>query len=336
MSANKTWFVCWIVAAFVAASGWYAFERHWRNRGYTPTVMDSLDLWSQHRARVTRSAASTHVALLGASRIQYGFSPTAFRDEGRRVGVNLNVSMLAINGHYPLAALRDLATDERFNGIAIVGVDSRGFQKIHRDMQQKWIDYFAHEWTPAKNAHRSVLTALQPHFIALRPDFSWSNLVNRALNGWGEPSREYVTFYADRSGGTDYAKSPIEAVREARIRDLKDYYANTAAISAAQWLADAEEVIGWVRAINSRGGRVVFYREPVSGAHLELDELRFPRQQFWDALASRMPATMIDFRDYTQLTFNTPDTSHIDAKDIEAHTRNFVRTLAERGVLRGM
>jgi hypothetical protein len=335
MSITRRWLIIWIAGTVLFASGWYAFERYWRDRGYAPTVMDSLDLWSQHRARVSASAHSSNVALLGASRIQYGFSPAVFRDEARRLGTNVNVSMLAINGHYPLAALRDLAHDEQFKGIAVVGVDSRGLQKIHRDMQQKWVDYFAHEWTPAKNVHRSVLTALQPYFIALRPDFSWSNLIARQLNGHGEPSREYVTFYADRSGGTDYSRSPIEAVRDARIRDLKDYYANTPAISPGQWLSDAEDVVAWVHAINARGGHVVFYREPVSGEHLSLDEARFPRREFWGALASKMPATMIDFRDSAQLAFNTPDTSHIDAKDIDAHTRNFVRVLVERGVLRG-
>jgi hypothetical protein len=338
MRTKHSWLACWITAALLAGSGWYAFERYWLDRGYTPTVMDSKDLWAQYRARVSHVFSGREiagVALLGASRIQYGFSPRVFRDEVRRLGADVNVSMLAINGHYPLAALRDLANDRNFTGVAVVGVDARGFQKIHRDMQQKWVDYYAHEWTPAKSVHRSLLTTLQPYLISLRPDFSWSNLTARCVNGYGEPNREYVTFFADRSGGTDYSKSPVEAVRTARIRDLKGYYANTPAISPEQWLMDAEEVISWVRVINARGGRVVFYREPVSGEHLELDEARFPRQQFWDALASKMPATMIDFRDYPQLAFNTPDTSHIDAKDIPAHTRNFVRTLAEKGVFRG-
>jgi hypothetical protein len=334
MSTKSTsrWGLCWILALLLVVSGVIVFERHWRAKAYWPTVMDSIDLWAQKRDRVVSNSATTQVALLGASRIQFGVYPDVFRDEVRRLGANVEVSMLAINGHYPLASLRDLASDERFTGIALVGVDSRGLQKLHREMQAKWPQYYRHEWTPAKNLHRTLLTQLQPHLIATRPDFSWSNLTVRQLDGHGPPNREYVTFRADRSGGTDYAKSDIPAVRDARARELEDYYAHVPAISAQQWLDDNDVVIEWVKQINSRGGRVVFYREPVSGVHLSLDEARFPRHEFWDRLARRMPATMIDFRDYEALNIATPDTSHIDAKDIERHTRALVRVLAEKRV----
>lgn len=330
--SSSRWGLCWLFALILVAAGIGAFERYWRAQGYWPSVMDSNDLWSQNRDRVVGSSARTQVALLGASRIQFGIYPDVFRDEVRRLGANVDVSMLAINGHYPLAALRDLASDARFSGIAVVGVDARGLQKTHREMQAKWTHYYRHEWTPAKDLHRTLLTLMQPHLIASRPDFSWSSLLVRHLDGHGPPNREYVIFRADRSGGTDYSKSDIVGVREARIRDLRDYYANVPAISAQQWLDDNEAVIEWVKQINSRGGRVVFYREPVSGDHLALDEARFPRHEFWDALARRMPATMIDFRDYEALNIATPDTSHIDAKDVERHTRALVRVLAEKRV----
>jgi hypothetical protein len=334
MSNSKQWVACWLSAAMLALGSWYAFEHYWYAKGHSATVMDSYDLWAQHRENVVARSNETNVALLGASRIQYGLSPRVFEAQAAGLGVATRAPMLAINGHYPLAALRDLAHDPKFKGIAVVGIDSRGFQQIHREMQAKWPHYYRHEFTPAKSVHRSILTKLQPYAISLRPDFAWSTLAARYVNGYGDPNREYVTFYSDRSGGTDYSKSPIQAVREARIRDLKDYYANTPAISPTQWLADADEVIAWVRAINARGGRVVFYREPVSGGHLEMDEARFPRTTFWDALAKKMPATMIDFRDDPSLQFDTPDTSHIDAKDIDAHTRAFVRVLHAQGVLK--
>jgi hypothetical protein len=338
---NEHWLLVWSVAAVLCASGWFAFERYWRAEGYAPTIMDSTDLWAQARDRVSKAEPPIRVALLGASRIQYGISPRAFVDEidairlhsgARYVRSSVDVAMLSVNGHYPLAALRDLAEDDRFRGVAIIGVDARGFQKRHREMQSKWIHFYRHDWTPARDLHRSLLTAIQPHAIAARPDFSWSNLLARYLNGYGPPSREYVTFYADRSGGTDYSRSDIELVRKGRVRDLREYYATTPPISADEWMRDNEEVIDWVRRINARGGRVVFYREPVSGEHLDLDEARFPRNEFWDALAKTMPATMIDFRDYPELNIPTPDTSHIDARDIDRHTRALVRVLASKGV----
>ena len=91
-------------------------------------------------------------------------------------------------------------------------------------------------------------------------------------------------------------------------------------------------VVSWVERINARGGKVVFYREPVSGEHIALDEANFPREKYWHKLAAIMPATMIDFRDYPELVIDTPDTSHIDIKDIDRHTRALVRLLHAKKV----
>ena len=99
------------------------------------------------------------------------------------------------------------------------------------------------------------------------------------------------------------------------------------------WLGQLREVVRWVEKINARGGKVVFYREPVSGEHLALDEANFPRALYWDKLVAIMPALMIDFRDYPELNIETPDTSHIDTKDIDRHTRALVRVLKLKATL---
>lgn len=323
------WLLTWLLAAAVTVGGWLAFETYWRGQGYAPTVMDSFDLWSLHRSRASRPAPPLRVALLGASRIQYGLSPSVFRDEAR----NTDPIMLAVNGHYPLAALRDLAEDENFRGVAIVGIDSRGMDKKVWEMQAKHVLQYHHDWSPSREVHRRLLTYVQQHAIAARPDFAVVTLAKRYLDDQGPPYREYVTFERDRSGGTDYRKSDLAAIRAARVADLRKYYPMYTPPAPAEWLNEMREVVRWVDKINARGGRVVIYREPVSGEHLELDEANFPRSKYWDRLVEIMPATMIDFRDYPELVIDTPDTSHIDIKDIDRHTRALVRVLKARGVL---
>jgi len=323
------WLLTWLLAAAITAGGWLAFETYWRGQGYGPTVMDSLDLWSLHRSRASKPAPPLRVALLGASRIQYGLSPSVFRDEAR----NTDPIMLAVNGHYPLAALRDLADDENFKGVAIVGIDSRGMDKKVWEMQAKHVQQYHHDWSPSREVHRRLLTYVQQHAIAARPDFAVVTLAKRYLDDQGPPYREYVTFERDRSGGTDYRKSDLAAIRAARVADLRKYYPMYTPPTPAEWLNEMREVVRWVDKINARGGRVVIYREPVSGEHLELDEANFPRAKYWDRLVEIMPATMLDFRDYPELVIDTPDTSHIDIKDIDRHTRALVRVLKARGVL---
>lgn len=333
-SSRAHWLMVYVIAAAFVLGSWYAFEKYWRGQDYAPTVMDSLDLWSLHRARASRPAPPLRVALLGASRIAYGIAPDVFRDEAVKLGRDIDAIMLAVNGHYPLAALRDLAEDSKFNGVAVVGIDSRGMDRRVWEMQAKHARYYHHDWSPAREVHRRLLTRMQLRFIAARPDFSFITLIKRRLDGHGPPYREYVTFRADRAGGTFYSKSDITAIRNHRVADLRKYYPLFIPPSPTEWLGELREVVRWVEAINARGGKVVFYREPVSGEHLELDEQKFPRAEYWDKLAAIMPATMIDFRDVPALNaLETPDTSHIDAKDIDRHSRALVQALRARGVL---
>lgn len=326
------WLLTWGLAALITLGGWVAFEVYWRGQGYHPTVVDSFDLWSLHRARASKSAPPLRVALLGASRIQFGLSPPVFRDETHKMGLNVDAIMLAVNGHYPLAALRDLSEDEKFVGVALIGIDSRGMDRRFWDMQAKHIQNFHHEWSPAREVHRRLLTRLQDHVIAAQPNFAAVTLIKRYLDGNGPPYKEYVTFELDRAAGTDYRKSDIAAIRGARVAELKKYYPMYTPPAPDVWLNEMREVVRWVERISARGGKVVFYREPVSGEHIEMDEANFPREKYWDKLVSIMPATMIDFRDYPELVIDTPDTSHIDIRDIDRHTRALVQLLRAKKV----
>lgn len=321
------WPLAWGLAVIITLGGWVAFEVYWRGQDYAPKVVDSFDLWSQHRARATKSAPPLRVALLGASRIQFGLSPPVFRDEAHKIGLTVDAIMLAVNGHYPLAALRDLSEDEKFVGVALIGIDSRGMDRRFWDMQAKHIQNYHHEWSPAREVHRRLLTRLQEHVIAARPEFAVVTLIKRYLDDSGPPYREYVTFERDRAAGTDYGKSDIVAIRGARVAELKKYYPLYTPPAPDVWLNEMREVVRWVERIQARGGKVVFYREPVSGEHIEMDEANFPREKYWDKFAAIMPTTMIDFRDYPELNIDTPDTSHIDIRDIDRHTRALVQLL---------
>jgi hypothetical protein len=330
---STNWLITWILALAIALVGWGGFEWYWRTQNYRATVMDSKDLWAQHRSRASRSAPPLRVALLGASRIQYGFSPGVFRDEARKLGSDVDPIMLALNGQYPLAALRDLAYDERFKGVAVVGIDAMGVDKITWEMQADTVAYYNKEFSSARELHRRLLTLIQPYVIAARADFAWSAIVRGYIDHGGPPAQEYVTFHKDRSGATDYTKGQAEYLRNKRVEGVKRHYASYVPPKPEIWLANAQEVIGWVKAINRRGGRVVFYREPVSAEIREYDERFMPRASYLDALARVAPALYVNFEDYESLNIDTPDASHIDLKDIPRHTIEFVKILKNNGIL---
>jgi hypothetical protein len=321
------WLVAWLSAIAVVATAAALFEGDLRHQGYVSTVQDDEDLWSLQADRL-RGAANP-IALLGASRIQFAVDPVRVeRATGR------TTAMLAINGAYPVAALRWLARDTSFRGLAIVGVDSRGLDRRHWEMQQPWIDHYEHRWTFARKVHRLLLTPLQQYLVFMRSPFAWVSLVRRELAGLGMPFNDYLVMRADRVGFLDYRRTDVTAIKRQRIVDLVEYYRDYPPAPPARWLHDLDQVSEWVRTIQARGGNVVFFREPSAGEHLALDEKNYPRAAYWDAYARISPAPMVEFRDEPAFASITlPDTSHIDGDDVPRFTDALLAALVRRGII---
>ena len=324
---DRRWIVAWVIALVAVGASALAFELFLRERQYVPTVQDDRDLWAIQADRVSGDGGA--IALLGASRIQFSVDPAQV---GRATG--RTSAMLAINGHYPIAALRWLAEDPAFHGVAIVGIDARGLSKRHWDMQQPWIDHYDDRWTLARKIHRELLTPLQQHLVFMRSPFALAALVRRELAGLGLPFNDYVVLRPDRLGLIDYGRTDISAIKRQRILDLLQYYKDSPPEAAGEWLRNLDQVSAWVRAIQARGGQVVLVREPLAGEHLALDEANYPRELYWDAYARVSPAVMIEFRDEPSLAaIALPDTSHIDGADVPRFTATLLAVLARRGII---
>ena len=326
---DRSWLTAWIAALLACALIVSGYEWLLRGRGYAPTVQDDADLWSMQYAHLKRSPDA--IALLGASRTEFSVDPAQLsRELGGRT-----VAMLAVNGKYPLATLRALADDEHFKGLVIVGIDARGMQRKHWDMQQEYLDHYRRRWTLARRVHRSILTWIQERLVISRASFSLTNLVERLITNDGLPRNDHVVVHADRVGLVDYRHPDLERTHAMRVAGLKAYYRDNPPVAADAWLADLATVSAWIQRIENRGGQVVFFREPVSDESLQLDEATFPRDQYWDAYARVSPALLIDFRDIPILTtFELPDTSHIDGIDVPRFTTAIAGLLKARGLVR--
>jgi hypothetical protein len=325
---DRGWLKAWIIATLVVAALAMTYESFLRSHQYVPTVQDDADLWSIQYDRVRADPRA--VVLLGASRIEYAVDPKLL---SKLLG-GRTVAMLAVNGNYPLATLRALAEDRNFAGLVVIGIDGRGLSRQHWEMQQPWIAHYRDRWSRARWLHRELATKLQEHFVFLRAPFSLANIARRYLAGAGLPFNDYVVLRSDRVGFIDYRRTDIAAIKERRIADLETYYRENPAPEAGGWLHDLDAVSDWVQKIEARGGRVVFFREPVTGEHLALDEAHYPRETYWDAYARIAPAAMIDFRDEPAFGgLVLPDSSHIDGVDVPRFTAALAAALARRGLV---
>jgi len=319
---DRSWLRAWVWAITLAAVLVVGYEAFWRAEGYVPSVQDDMDLWSIERDKIARHPDA--VALLGASRTIFFVDPAQLSREldGRPV------AMLAVNGRYPLAVLRDLALDSDFRGLAVVSIDSRGFSPELWEMQRDYVQHYRVRWSLARELHRRLLTPLQENFVLMRSQFALVNVVKRWMAGYGLPINEHMIFRADRVGFVDYRHPGLDTLRQARVDGLAEWYRDHPAAPPETWLRDLAPVSEWVDEIQARGGRVVFFRSPASDGSLDLDETNFPRDLYWDRYRATSKAVMIDFRDEPEyLTFELPETSHIDGRDVPRFTHVFAQML---------
>jgi len=304
-----------------------AVEWHWRGLGYRPDVLDSRQLWAQQRERVDHGAGIA-LAVLGASRTEFGIDPKRLRE---RLPAYRPV-MLAVNAHYPLATLRDLAADPDFHGVVLCDLDAIGYLRAFWDMQQPYVDYFHRQWTPSWNLHRWLLTGWQRAAVIANPEFGWKASLLRIVVG-GAPFHDYVRYYANRSGDIDYSLVDVGASKRHFAESMETNIGRLPPHDPQRWLSDLEPMHAWVAAINARGGRVIFYQSPVGGLQRDALQRLFPRREYWDRLVAAFPeAHFLDALDVPALAhLSLPDDSHLDFHDKAAYTDALAAALIERG-----
>jgi hypothetical protein len=327
IAPGRRWLTAWLAAIALTAAICGGVEMHWRALGYRPNVLDSRQLWAQQRERVDRGSGIA-LALLGASRTEFGIDPKRLRERLPKY----RPVMLAVDAHYPLATLRDLAADEGFRGVVLCDLDAVGYLRAFQDMQQPYVDYFRKQWTPSWNLHRHLLTDWQRFAVIANPAFGWKAGLAHALDG-GQPFRDYIRYYANRSGDIDYRQTDPESSKRHFAEAMEGNIAHLPPHDPQRWLADLQPMHAWIAAITARGGSVIFYSSPVSGLQRDALQRVFPPAEYRDRLVAAFPeAHFLDALDVPALSrFDLPDDSHLDYRDKPAYTDALAETLLARG-----
>jgi len=319
---GKRWLLAWLVALGLVIMTLGAVEYYWRGRDYRPTILDSTLLWSVQRDRVY-ALSRTPLLLLGASRIEFGVDMKVMRELLPRY---LPI-MLAVNAHYPLATLRDLAEDENFHGVVLCDVDSFGLIRELFEMQREYVRYYQQQWTPSWHLHRLLLNRWQAHALIADPAFSIVASARRWLDKTGEPFHNYVDFHTDRSGDLDFSRTDPEAIKRHFADALDGNIAGMPKRTADEWLADLAPIGMWAKRIEARGGRVIFFQSAVHGMQQMAIDRAMPRVLYWDRFARTVSIAMAGVDEPSLNAFPLPDDSHLDYHDKPAYTRALVDVL---------
>jgi len=316
-----------VVQVFFSLLFW---EKYWRSAGHIPTMIDTPQLWSIQRMNVYKPDT---VVFIGASRSQYGISIAEFKKQLP----NTNPVMLAVNGAYPLAVLKHLAEDRKFNGLLVVDIDARGMLRINRDNQQYLTDYYDHHWNVNWYIHRRLLNVWQSLMVSSQPQLAIAAILEKHIIGYTPPFVAYSVIYPKRDGFLDFSRiSPADLADNFAI-GLKNSLIDNELPEPLQWLDELDDVVGWVEKIEQRGGRVIFFEPPVSGRQAALVEDVFIKANYWDAFFQNTNIASINYRDEKSLqVFELPDESHVAGADRAAYTAAVINIFRREKYLQGM
>lgn len=325
---EEPWRATWVLAVVVFFAALGLLEFGWRQAGHRASVVDDRALWSQVRASVY--GEDCVVALLGTSRMQLDTDVSAL--EGALEGCR--VVQLSVSGRHPLAALRDLASDEAFRGLVVVGLTARAFLPEDRFGQQEYVEHFRREWGLPERAERTTATWVQESLVSAQATTNVLERLRRRLDGQPPAEPAHTVMNRDRSVAADYGRSDLRRIRARRIRAVRSFYDAAPLPDPGAWLELTRITHPWVEAIQSRGGRVLFLRPPTTDETWKMDEIAFPRSGFWDRFAAETGAEALHFRDVPEMRdLGCPDTSHLDASDAPAFSRALADQIRARGLI---
>lgn len=306
-----------------------AYNNYWLKQGHVPGIADSKSLWAAQRDQVYRRD-KTPLVFLGASRTLFAIDMPYVRE---RMPDYYPV-MLALNGRYPLAVLKDLALDKNFSGVVLIDIDSHGLLSVHNHMQQAHVDYYHGSWSPSWRVHRLLLNQWQQLTVLGDPTTNVVTLVQRRLAGHPLPRQPDSIIAADRNSSLLLTEEEGAHLKKHFVKVMRDDLVGKQTTDAAAWASNLEDVKYWVELIHSRGGQVVFYTAPVSGELRQVYDDAYPKEQYWDVFMAQLPAQALQASEIPAMdSIPLPDGSHMHASDKPDYSKLLLDALLERRIL---
>jgi hypothetical protein len=316
-----------LVLVIAATASW---EVALRDRGLRAGDLDDGDNhWVVERRRVDAGRRDA-IVLIGDSRILFDSD----LDEWQRVSGRRPLQ-LALEGTNAGPFLEDLAKDEHFAGLVVVGMAPTSFFRDGIGLHDKALGYLKHQ-SPSQRVGHQLNLQLQKVFAFLDNDYAMFRLFERheypERAEFDPGDAPYYDVWKLRETGPDrqtrmWPRILVDPYLQEHARrawhDFDGKVADDAAI--AKVIARTQ---GWVDAIRARGGEVVFVRPPSNARVLVNEDRRVARERTWDPLLKATAAYGFHFQDDpASAALQCPEWSHLSASDATVFTRIYVRAI---------
>ena len=327
-----------IVAVVLAMVGAGAWEAYWRvAQQYEASYRNSDGQWAETRRRVDANEANATV-FIGSSRTQFDIDLDVWEEMTGVHGIQL-----ALEGSNPLPILTDLANDEDFRGLLVVGLTPPLALMPGIGLRADAVQHYYDE-TPSQWIGNRLSYPLERTFAFYTIDTKLFTVLDRQL--WW-PERAGLPFQQPEVRKIEHMRRDRQSDLWQRVEDDPEFNAVVTGtwrlilenlpppppedVARAAFEALLEQVAADVGAIRERGGEVVFVRPPSSDWFREFERQATPRERVWEPIVGTAEAVGVHFEDYPELSdVRTPEWSHISAHDKARWTRALVRILRER------
>lgn len=344
------WLAIWIGILVILLSVISFFEWHIRSLGWSPSVVDSVQLWSEHRKRASELGDKA-IILVGASQMQLDMDLYVVAGQS-----GLEPVQLAIDGTSYMPVLESLAEDPTVTGTVLVSVNAYNMSRGRStDTSLNWVNYYqyirSHGIEPYRVIHNKVVAFLNdslvlrlqgaiPYTIISKLAFQETSVIN------------YLVMHPNRSRDADYKKVQMPMFYAKRLRrhygaplikrprSFKHFFDTykstinaTQPVEISSFLTELEYLLHLVSKIESNGGKVIFVRFPTGKLVWEVDNKRYPKALFWNKIEKRHPES-VNFSNYPALAkIVLPDGSHLDYRDKVEFTRELMEIFDRKGFL---
>lgn len=336
---NVPWRGMLAAVALLSTAATVAWEIHARRAGYTPTLNDTADLWSEMRGSVRPDS----IVLLGTSRMLFDMD----LDELER-GLGQRPKQLALVGSSPFPILADLAKDESFHGTVLVDVVPAMFLAPTGsppvEASEKALRRY-HSWNYAQRWSHELAVPLERQVAFVRQeDLTLTKLLERIPipnRAGAQVGPKFPPYFYSLERDRRARMVPEAAIVGSELnRQITSVWLPLFTPPPPPWFIPPEvfgkmmmegmqtrfaETAKHIARIQARGGKVVFLRLPVTGPLAEREEQLAPRAATWDRLVRENGVPAIHFAEYAELrAFDCPEWSHLSAPDSVEFTRRLV------------
>lgn len=319
-----------LVLTAMALAGW---EVKMRSLGLAAGDLDdSNDHWAMARRSLAVGSVNK-VAIVGDSRIWFDTDLSVWEE---MTGIKpVQLALEGTNGRY---LLTDLARDDNFRGLAVVGLADGLFFSMPPGLRGVAVERaktqsYSQRFGVVLHRHLSRRFAFLDQMYTPQRLFRWMDLPSRP--GVVSPARmpwKLAETFDDRQTFLWPRVERDLALRDnTRITWMGIFKFAMPPITDDVLQTVIDDAVRDVRAIRARGGEVVFIRPPSSGDLLEAERQRLPRARGWDRLLRETGAVGIHWEDHASVQeLDVPEWSHLTRESATRYTRAYVDALVRQ------